>query len=71
MSLYRQPYVSFFIRLWQEPREGTGSPVWRGSIEHVQSGHRRHFLEAQVPLTFINQVVDETGPDEEPQTYLD
>ncbi len=69
MSLQSQPYASFFIRLWQEPRDGD-TPVWRGSIEHVQTGHRHYFLETQVPLTFIEQVVDHTNSEDEPRTYI-
>jgi len=70
MSLHSQSYASFFIRLWQESREGEDPPVWRGSIEHVQSGYRRYFLESQVPLTFISQVMDETNQEDEPRTYI-
>ncbi len=71
MGLSNQSYASFFIRLWQEPREGADPPVWRGSIEHVQSGHRRHFLENEVPLPFIAEIMDETSADEEPRAYID
>jgi hypothetical protein len=71
MSLHRQPYASFLIRLWQEPREGAGSPIWRGSIEHVQSGRRCYFLEDQVPVSFIAEMVDETDSNDEPRTFID
>jgi hypothetical protein len=58
MSFTEQQYASFFIRLWQEPREGEDRrPVWRGSIEHVQSGRKCHFRDMEIPLTFIEEVV--------------
>ena len=34
-------YVSFLLRLWQS--EEDGQPVWRASLESVQTGGKRHF----------------------------
>lgn len=60
MSFAQQPYASFFVRLWQEPNEGSnGKPVWRGSIEHVQSGRKRHFVDLKIPVAFIEEVMNE------------
>jgi hypothetical protein len=36
---------AFVVRLWQERRDIPGSnPVWRGSIDDIQSGSRMYFV---------------------------
>lgn len=39
---------SFLVRLWQE-HEGVpaSQPEWRGWVEHVQTGQRHYFQDAQ------------------------
>ena len=44
MSLQQPKYVSFFIRIWEEPREMEDeNPEWRGSVENVQTGQKNYF----------------------------
>jgi hypothetical protein len=59
MSLNEGKYASFFIRLWQEPRERGGEPPeWRGSIEHVQSRKKRYFRDVETVVLFIEEMTD-------------
>lgn len=44
--------ATFVVRLWTEPTAGL-DVVWRGQIEHVQSGDRRGFVE----MRFIEEFV--------------
>ena len=67
MSLNDQKFASFFIRVWQEPREEKDAPpVWRGSIEHVQTGHKRYFKDVDIPISFVRDLLDEI---QTPQEY--
>jgi len=44
MTRFEKEAPSFVIRLWRENRdEAKDAAVWRGWIDHVQSGRRRHF----------------------------
>ncbi|HID87571.1 MAG TPA: hypothetical protein EYP55_09385 [Anaerolineae bacterium] len=59
MSLGEGKYASFFIRLWQEPRERGGEPPeWRGSIEHVQSRKKRYFKDVETVIAFIQEMTN-------------
>jgi hypothetical protein len=59
MSLNEGKYASFFIRLWQEPREiGGEPPEWRGSIEHVQSRKKRYFKDVETVILFIEEMTN-------------
>lgn len=59
MSLHKGKYASFFIRLWQEPRERGGEPPeWRGSIEHVQSRKKQYFRDVESVIAFIQETTN-------------
>jgi len=55
-------YASFLVRVRQEP-EGTGSHAspWRGSVENIQSGQKKHFTDPEELLHFIRQMSQELG----------
>jgi len=45
----------FIVRFWREDSEGTSGGQWRGSVEHVPTGQRVHFVSLDVLNTFINK----------------
>jgi hypothetical protein len=48
--------AAFVVRIWFERREIEGAePLWRGVVEHAQSGERRY-------LTELNSIVDFIAP---------
>ena len=47
----REPADTFVIRFWVEWTEG--GPLWRGSIRHLQTGHRLAFEDLAGACTFI------------------
>ena len=49
--------VSFVARIWLE-RGQNGEPVWRGHIQHVQSGEERHFLKLTEMCAFMERLTD-------------
>ena len=51
---------SFVVRIWYEGNDSEGqAPRWRGSIEHVGAGQRRHFVD----LDEISRYIEEyAGP---------
>lgn len=53
-----QPYASFLVRVWREPGD---PPTWRGSIQHVQSGHKCYFQSLKRPMDFIEGTLEETN----------
>lgn len=56
MTRFEKESHSFVIRMWQENREKSGTTaVWRGWIEHVQSGQRHHFQKASEIHTFVER----------------
>jgi len=63
-------YVSFLIRLWQDEGEHIGEKpqVWRGHIEHIQSGKHWYFETLDDLLDFLRlQAQDPTilAPEDE------
>ncbi len=44
--------ATFVIRMWAEPTAAVGD-TWRGQIEHLQSGDRRHFVALACIEAFI------------------
>ncbi len=54
-----QPQNTFIVRFWWERRgEGTEQkPIWRGRVEHVQSGERMAFNEVGELLVFIGRFI--------------
>jgi hypothetical protein len=56
----------FIVRFWREDSEGASGGQWRGSVEHVPTGQRTHFVSLDVLDTFIskqlnNEAVDTTS----------
>lgn len=47
---------AFVIRIWCEARNEDGSiRLWRGAIEHVNTGRRLHFQDLAVALRLLQQ----------------
>ncbi len=46
--------LSFLVRLWAEPR-ADGTLLWRGWIQHIQSGLAIYFSDTVQMLKFIQQ----------------
>ena len=47
---------AFIIRIWHEALNSDGSiRLWRGSIEHVNTGRRLQFRDLLVAMRFIQQ----------------
>ncbi len=54
MTRFEAEAHSFVIRLWQENRDNPQeTAVWRGWVDHVQSG-RRHYLKE---IDFIQNII--------------
>lgn len=51
--------ASFVARIWLE-RHQNGGPVWRGHIQHVQSGEERHFSRLAEMCSFIEPLAGVT-----------
>lgn len=49
--------ASFVARIWLE-RHRNGGPVWRGHIQHVQSGEERHFCKLTELCAFMERLTD-------------
>jgi len=51
---------SFLIRVWSEPTDEptTDTTVLRGSIQHVQSGHKTYFTSLDLPLALLRATAD-------------
>ena len=45
----------FIVRLWREDSQVEPGGQWRGSVEHVPSGRRVHFVSLDVLDSFISQ----------------
>lgn len=58
MKSFEDNTHSFVVRVWLEPREIEGAaPVWRGVIEHVQSGKRRYLKNLNEITGFITSCI--------------
>jgi hypothetical protein len=51
--------ASFVARIWLE-RHQNGDPVWRGHIQHVQSGEERHFRRLTEMCAFMERLAGVT-----------
>lgn len=49
--------ASFVARIWLE-RHQNNRPVWRGHIQHVQSGDERHFCKLTEMCAFMERLTD-------------
>jgi len=45
--------ITFVVRFWRDTSAGEGR--WRGQIEHVQSGERAAFLDAEGMFRFMRR----------------
>ena len=47
---------AFIIRIWHEALDSDGSiRIWRGAIEHVNTGRRLAFYDLAVTIRFIQE----------------
>ena len=44
----------FIVRFWREDSQGAPGGQWRGSVEHIPTGERAHFVSLEVLDEFIN-----------------
>lgn len=52
----------FIVRVWREPRElEDAAIIWRGVIEHVDSGDRRYFRRLGAVTGFIRSYLVQMG----------
>jgi hypothetical protein len=51
---------SFVVRIWREEND---RPLWRGSITHVPSGHKRYVQELGEIAAFIARYLDKMDLD--------
>jgi len=62
MSLQQRRYVSFFIRIWEEPREMKDEKSeWRGSVENIQTGQKSYFNGLENLIGFIREQCNGLG----------
>ena len=43
----------FIVRVWREDSRSTPGGQWRGSVEHVPSGQRIHFVSLETLTEFM------------------
>ena len=58
---------SFIVRIWYEAVDEQGQAIaWRGSVEHVGSGHRLHFDQLEEFIDFIREEggIENSGPNQ-------
>ena len=54
MSLADDRTDVFIVRIWHEPQTGgTGSGIWRGNVEHLETGSVRHFQDMATLVAFV------------------
>lgn len=64
MSLLEDRTASFIVRIWREQGEyPSAAAEWRGSIEHVQSGHRAFFRTLEAIFDVMKPHLAEIGID--------
>jgi hypothetical protein len=51
-----EDYMSFLVRLWRD-QPGNEPDTWRGEIEQIQTGIRRHFSTHSELFAFLHQLV--------------
>jgi hypothetical protein len=52
----------FIVRIWREEGELPPGGQWRGSVEHVPSGQRVHFVSLETLSEFIEQSLTADQP---------
>lgn len=53
MEAAQRTYLSYLLRLWREERGDEG--VWRASLESVQTGEQRHFVDEDHLFAYLMQ----------------
>ena len=56
----------FIVRVWHEASELAPGGQWRGSVEHVPSGQRVHFITLEALTEFVGQYWGHDGPPSAP-----
>ena len=52
----------FIVRVWREPRElEDAAIIWRGVVEHVESGGRRYFTRLGAMTEYIRGYLEQMG----------
>jgi hypothetical protein len=55
----------FIVRLWREDSQLAPGGQWRGSVEHVPSGQRIHFVSLETLMGFISQYLSTDNHEQE------
>jgi hypothetical protein len=64
MSLLEDRTAVFIVRVWCERGDGDAAVTeWRGSVEHIQSGHRAFFRNLEAVLEFVRPHLEGIGID--------
>ena len=53
----------FIVRFWREDSEGAPGGQWRGSVEHIPTGQRTHFVALDTLNTFISEQLNREAVD--------
>lgn len=59
--MHDKSYISFLLRVWQPDDAPIG--VWRGEIEHIQSGECRSFATLDAALGWLREAIERSHPD--------
>lgn len=62
MPLLEDRTAAFIVRQWCERGRSGTAQVWRGSIEHVETGERRFFQQYDALVSFMQHVTPEFDP---------
>jgi hypothetical protein len=70
MAISEQSHA-FVVKIWHERRDIAGAtPIWRGSVDDVQSGSRLYFDSLGVLCSYLTRraglAADRTESDEDP-----
>jgi hypothetical protein len=57
----------FIVRVWREDSPATPGGQWRGSVEHVPSGQRIHFVSLEALNEFMRVYMNVTLPASPPE----
>ena len=52
---------SFIVRVWREGSVDQSAGQWRGSVQHVASGQRIHFVSYEALQRFMQRYVDQSA----------
>ena len=59
MDKHQTTWLSYLVRLWATG--AAGQPVWRASLEDVQSGERRGFANLEQLFVFLMEQTEHRG----------